>query len=76
MHLCCMSSLYMSHVFCFVFQIRSDFESVHDIEYSLEGIGANLNPFHVFVVDSRTGLIRVTKKLDREEIAMYNVSDT
>ncbi|KAG8003245.1 Desmoglein-2 [Nibea albiflora] len=55
-------------------KIRSDFETKHDIEYSLEGIGANRPPFHVFVVDSRSGLIRVTKILDREEIAMYNLS--
>lgn len=58
------------------FQIRSDYETEQDIEYSLEGVGASKDPFHVFVVNSKTGLIRVTKLLDREDIAMYNVRDT
>lgn len=58
------------------FQIRSDYQTEQNIEYSLEGIGASQYPFHVFVVDAKTGLIRVTKLLDREEIAMYNVRDT
>lgn len=59
----------------FLFQIRSDFESGANIQYSLEGIGANQYPFHVFVVNPKTGLIRVTKVLDREIIDTYNVSD-
>lgn len=62
-------------MFCFVFQIRSDFENNGNIRYSLEGVGANQYPFHVFVVDPKTGLIRVTKVLDREFIDTYNVSD-
>lgn len=59
-----------------LFQIRSDFETHRNISYSLEGIGANQYPFNVFVVDSNTGLIRVTQLLDREVISTYNVSDT
>lgn len=55
-------------------QIRSDYEAVKDIEYSLEGIGASQYPFHLFVVNPKNGQIRVTKVLDREEFAMYNVS--
>lgn len=58
-----------------LFQIRSDFENDVNIRYSLEGPGANLDPFHVFIVDPQTGFIRVTKVLDREVIDMYNVSD-
>uniref|UniRef100_A0A3Q3WQK7 Cadherin domain-containing protein n=1 Tax=Mola mola TaxID=94237 RepID=A0A3Q3WQK7_MOLML len=58
----------------FIAKIRSDYESHRDIDYSLEGAGASQKPFHVFVVDHKTGLIRVTKVLDREKIAMYNLS--
>ncbi|XP_067454080.1 desmoglein-2.1-like [Thunnus thynnus] len=58
----------------YIAKIRSDFESDTNIIYSLEGIGASENPFHVFVVDPKTGLIRVTKVLDREDIDMYNLS--
>uniref|UniRef100_A0A3B4V411 Desmoglein-3-like n=1 Tax=Seriola dumerili TaxID=41447 RepID=A0A3B4V411_SERDU len=57
-----------------VARIRSDFENDVNIRYSLEGIGANQDPFHVFVVDPKTGLIRVTKVLDREVIDTYNLS--
>lgn len=58
------------------FQIHSDFDNGKgNIFYSLEGIGANQSPFHIFVVDPRSGLIRVTKLLDREQIDTYNVSD-
>ncbi|XP_019739970.1 desmoglein-2-like, partial [Hippocampus comes] len=57
-------------------KIRSDFETHRNISYSLEGIGASQYPFNVFVVDSKTGLIRVTQLLDREVISTYNVSDT
>lgn len=66
--------LWTDQVF-FLFQIRSDFESDSNIHYSLEGIGANQYPFHVFVVDPKTGLIRVTQVLDRELVDTYNVSD-
>lgn len=57
-------------------QIRSDFEDNFNIRYALQGIGANQAPFNVFVVDSKTGFIRVTKILDREEIDTYNVRVT
>lgn len=60
-----------------MFQIRSDFDDgTGNIYYSLEGIGANQYPFNVFEVDPKSGLIRVTKILDREDIDTYNVSDT
>ncbi|CAK6969743.1 desmoglein-2.1-like [Scomber scombrus] len=55
-------------------KIRSDFETGDNIVYSLEGVGANKYPFHVFVVDPKSGLIRVTQVLDREVIDMYNLS--
>lgn len=59
-----------------LFQIRSDHQSGSNVHYSLEGIGANKKPLHVFVVDPLTGTVRVTKKLDREEIDMYIVSSS
>ncbi|XP_034562448.1 desmoglein-2-like [Notolabrus celidotus] len=57
----------------YIAKIRSDFESQMPIEYSLEGIGANLFPFHVFTVDQTNGYIKVSKILDREEIDTYNL---
>lgn len=58
----------------YIAKIRSDFEDNFNIRYALQGIGANQAPFNVFVVDSQTGFIRVTKILDREEIDTYNLS--
>ncbi|XP_023284459.1 desmoglein-2-like [Seriola lalandi dorsalis] len=58
-----------------VAKIHSDFDDgTGNIRYSLEGVGANQYPFHVFVVDPKTGLIRVTQRLDREVIDSYNLS--
>ncbi|XP_061636596.1 desmoglein-2.1-like isoform X2 [Phyllopteryx taeniolatus] len=54
-------------------KIRSDFQVDRDISYSLEGVGATQYPFNVFVVDPKTGLIRVTQVLDREAIDTYNL---
>ncbi|XP_035987607.1 desmoglein-2.1 isoform X3 [Fundulus heteroclitus] len=55
-------------------KIRSDYQTGgQTIMYSLEGRGANQYPFHVFVVDPRTGNVRVTKILDREEIDTYEL---
>ncbi|XP_039666444.1 cadherin-2-like [Perca fluviatilis] len=52
-----------------VFKIYSYFDDGNgNIVYSLEGRGANQNPFNVFVVNPRSGHIRVTKILDREFI--------
>uniref|UniRef100_A0A4W6EPD7 Cadherin domain-containing protein n=1 Tax=Lates calcarifer TaxID=8187 RepID=A0A4W6EPD7_LATCA len=65
---------FLNHFFS-VFQIHSDFDDgTGNIQYSLEGVGANQYPFHVFVVDPKTGQIRVTKVLDREFIDTYNLS--
>uniref|UniRef100_A0A3Q0QVB1 Cadherin domain-containing protein n=1 Tax=Amphilophus citrinellus TaxID=61819 RepID=A0A3Q0QVB1_AMPCI len=59
----------------FVARIHSDFDDGNgNLRYSLIGRGANQDPFHVFVVDPRTGIIRVTQKLDREFISAYNLS--
>lgn len=42
--------------------------------YSLEGVGADKYPLHVFTVGHRSGLIRVHQILDREVIPVYKVS--
>uniref|UniRef100_A0A3Q3J0M2 Cadherin domain-containing protein n=1 Tax=Monopterus albus TaxID=43700 RepID=A0A3Q3J0M2_MONAL len=55
-------------------KIRSDYENEKNIEYFLEGIGANQEPRNVFTVNSKSGLIRVTQVLDRELIDTYNLS--
>ncbi|XP_019201960.1 desmoglein-2 [Oreochromis niloticus] len=55
-------------------KIRSDYQVGSNLRYSLEGVGANQYPFHVFVVDANTGDVRVTKLLDREVIDTYNLS--
>ncbi|XP_026161357.1 desmoglein-1-like [Mastacembelus armatus] len=55
-------------------KIHSDSDDgTGNIYYSLEGIGTNQYPFNVFVVHPRTGLIQVTKILDREDIAKYEL---
>ncbi|XP_039666442.1 desmoglein-2-like isoform X1 [Perca fluviatilis] len=55
-----------------VARIHSDFDDGNgNIVYSLEGKGANQNPFNVFVVNPRSGHIRVTKILDREFMDSY-----
>uniref|UniRef100_A0A8C5DWK8 Desmoglein-2-like n=1 Tax=Gouania willdenowi TaxID=441366 RepID=A0A8C5DWK8_GOUWI len=54
--------------------IHSDFDNGKgNLLYSLKGVGANINPFHVFVVNSVTGQIRLTQVLDREFISEYNL---
>ncbi|KAM7410640.1 hypothetical protein PAMA_001872 [Pampus argenteus] len=58
----------------YIAKIRSDYETKANIIYSLEGVGANQYPFHVFVVNEKTGLIRVTKVLDRELVDTYHLS--
>uniref|UniRef100_A0A3B5A4F8 Cadherin domain-containing protein n=1 Tax=Stegastes partitus TaxID=144197 RepID=A0A3B5A4F8_9TELE len=51
-------------------RIHSDWDDGKgNLVYSLKGIGASRHPFHVFVVNPDTGLIRVTKVLDREHLS-------
>ncbi|XP_071393559.1 desmoglein-2.1-like [Centroberyx affinis] len=55
-------------------RIRSDFdEGDGNVKYSLSGIGADKFPFHLFVVNPDTGLVRVTGILDRETIHRYHL---
>uniref|UniRef100_A0AAY5F2M2 Cadherin domain-containing protein n=1 Tax=Electrophorus electricus TaxID=8005 RepID=A0AAY5F2M2_ELEEL len=55
-------------------RIRSDKEEIGRLRYSLSGIGADMTPYNLFVVDASTGEVRITGILDREEIAQYNIS--
>uniref|UniRef100_A0A8C1PAY0 Desmoglein 2 n=1 Tax=Cyprinus carpio TaxID=7962 RepID=A0A8C1PAY0_CYPCA len=60
----------------FIAKIRSDREDIQlkNVRYSLKGIGADQNPFNLFVVNPETGYVRITGLLDREQIAQYNLS--
>lgn len=44
------------------------------MRYSLKGVGADKEPFNLFVVNPENGYVRITGILDRESIAQYNVS--
>nr|XP_029135630.1 desmoglein-3-like [Labrus bergylta] len=58
----------------YVAKIHSDFDNGKgNIQYFLEGPGADQVPFNVFVVNHETGLIQLTQKLDRELIHTYNL---
>ena len=46
------------------------------VEYSLHGEGADKPPYNLFTIDSKTGFVRITGILDREEREAYNVSST
>nr|XP_015209353.1 PREDICTED: desmoglein-2-like isoform X2 [Lepisosteus oculatus] len=56
--------------------IRSSIEQDTRVVYGLEGKGATEDPFNVFVVNKDNGNIQVTKILDREEFAKYNLTGT
>uniref|UniRef100_A0A8C9RRR8 Cadherin domain-containing protein n=1 Tax=Scleropages formosus TaxID=113540 RepID=A0A8C9RRR8_SCLFO len=58
----------------FIAKIRSDKEFAKTVTYHLQGAGASKHPMHSFIVDEKTGYVRVTKVLDREEIAFYNLT--
>lgn len=60
----------------FIAKIRSDKEDVQmkNLRYSLRGVGADQEPFNLFVVNPETGFVRITGILDRESISQYNLS--
>ncbi|XP_016387750.1 cadherin-2-like [Sinocyclocheilus rhinocerous] len=60
----------------FIAKIRSDKEDVKlkNVRYSLKGVGADQQPFNLFVVNPENGYVRITGLLDRESIAQYNLS--
>uniref|UniRef100_A0A3B3RZU8 Cadherin domain-containing protein n=1 Tax=Paramormyrops kingsleyae TaxID=1676925 RepID=A0A3B3RZU8_9TELE len=56
-----------------VARVRSDKDINVDLDYFLNGPGATEEPFNLFIVNKRNGLIRVTGILDREKIPIYIV---
>ncbi|XP_066537957.1 desmoglein-2-like protein [Hoplias malabaricus] len=56
-----------------VAKIRSDEETRTSIRYSLKGHGADKDPVNLFIVDTETGLVRITGLLDREKIPNYTL---
>ena len=63
-----------SEMFYYFIQIRSDWDGNQNMFYFLLGHGATEEPVNLFVVDGRTGEVRVRGKLDREERETYTVS--
>uniref|UniRef100_A0A3B3S1K0 Cadherin domain-containing protein n=1 Tax=Paramormyrops kingsleyae TaxID=1676925 RepID=A0A3B3S1K0_9TELE len=57
-----------------VARVRSDKDINVDLDYFLNGPGATEEPFNLFIVNKRNGLIRVTGILDREKIPIYIMS--
>ncbi|XP_056132722.1 desmoglein-2.1-like [Lampris incognitus] len=55
----------------YIAKIRSDLDKREKLHYTLLGHGANLEPINLFVVGEATGLVRVLKILDREEMETY-----
>ncbi len=45
------------------------------MKYSLKGVGADQDPFNLFVVNPKNGYVRITGLLDREKISQFNVSE-
>ncbi len=45
------------------------------MRYSLKGVGADQDPFNLFVVNPENGYVRITGLLDREKISQFNVSE-
>ncbi|TRY91444.1 hypothetical protein DNTS_028221, partial [Danionella cerebrum] len=60
----------------FIAKIRSDKEdsSMKNLKYLLKGVGADQEPFNLFVVNPETGYVRITGLLDREAISQFNLS--
>ncbi len=45
------------------------------MRYSLKGVGADQEPFNLFVVNPENGYVKITGLLNRESIAQFNVSE-
>ncbi|XP_072530139.1 desmoglein-2.1-like [Salminus brasiliensis] len=55
----------------FIAQIGSDLGG--KLRYSLKGPGADKPPYNLFVVDEKTGKVRITDVLDRENVPQYDL---
>ncbi|KAK1897464.1 Desmoglein-2 [Dissostichus eleginoides] len=58
----------------FIAKIRSDKDLGEHVDYYLTGEGADKEPFNLFVVDRKTGFVRITELLDREKCQFYNLT--
>ncbi|XP_027876260.1 desmocollin 2-like protein [Xiphophorus couchianus] len=54
-------------------KIVSDSEAKHNVYYTIEGPGVNLDPSGIFSLDSASGVLKVHRTLDREMIAQYTL---
>ncbi|XP_076873107.1 desmoglein-2.1-like isoform X2 [Brachyhypopomus gauderio] len=58
----------------FIAKIISDrYTENRPVKYFLKGPGADQMPYNLFVVNPKTGFVRITDILDREHIAEYNL---
>lgn len=57
-----------------VLQIRSDRDKNRVLRYSVTGPGADQPPNGIFIINSISGQLSVTKPLDREDISYFHVS--
>ncbi|XP_010778368.1 cadherin-1-like, partial [Notothenia coriiceps] len=58
----------------FIVKIRSDKDLGELVDYYLTGEGADKEPLNLFVVDRKTGFVRITELLDREKRQFYNLT--
>uniref|UniRef100_A0A3Q3GU06 Si:ch73-74h11.1 n=1 Tax=Labrus bergylta TaxID=56723 RepID=A0A3Q3GU06_9LABR len=58
----------------FIAKIRSDKSLTDPVEYYLSGKGADRPPFNLFVVDQKTGFVKITGVLDREKCPSYHLT--
>ncbi|XP_054646035.1 desmoglein-2.1-like [Dunckerocampus dactyliophorus] len=58
----------------FIAKIRSDKDRYSNVEYFLSGAGADRPPYNIFVVDPKSGFVRVTGILDREQYPSFNLT--
>uniref|UniRef100_A0A671QZJ1 Cadherin-2-like n=1 Tax=Sinocyclocheilus anshuiensis TaxID=1608454 RepID=A0A671QZJ1_9TELE len=54
-------------------KIQSDRDKSNTLRYSVTGPGADQNPTGLFIIDPITGILSVTKPLDREHIPNFHV---
>ncbi|XP_075433329.1 cadherin-1-like [Ascaphus truei] len=55
-------------------QIKSNKDKEIRLFYSITGQGADTPPVGVFIIERETGWMKVTRTLDREDIAQYSLS--
>lgn len=60
--------------FGFDSQMKSTFEKETRVIYSITGAGADQEPIGLFIIDASSGILSVTKPLDREDRATYLVT--